>query len=353
MKILFISRSYPPVIGGIERQNYDLYRCLSKREDVLLIANTRGKSLLALFLPYAFIKALSVLHRVDIILLGDGVLAVLGYFLKFFARKPVVCIVHGLDVTFKNSLYQKLWPFFFKKINTFIAVSHETIRQGTKRGITMDKFSFIPNGVSVPAVIPRHGKKDLEKILGRPISQKVLLTVGRLVQRKGIEWFIGSVMANLADNVVYIIAGDGPQRSAIIDVIERNSLQGRIFCLGRITEGEKAILYSTADLFIQPNIKVKGDIEGFGLVVLEAASYGLPVIATDIEGLKDAIKNDKNGILVQEKNAVQYKARIEYLLMNDEHRRLFGAKAREYVTEHYAMGKIAARYRQIFENLLT
>ena len=179
-----------------------------------------------------------------------------------------------------------------------------------------------------------------------------MLTVGRLVNRKGIEWFIDSVMPSLQNNVIYIIAGDGPQRPEIVDVISRNNLQERVFCLGRITDGEKELLYSTTDLFIQPNIRVEGDIEGFGLVVLEAASYGLPVIASDLEGLKDAIIDAKNGFLVQEKNSAQYKDKIEHLLLNEEQRKQFGTQAREYVTQHYAWDKIAARYIQIFERLL-
>ena len=352
MKILFISRSYPPVIGGIEKQNYDLFQWLSKSEDVLLIANTKGKSLLLLFMPFAFIKALIILPRVDMVLLGDGVLAVLGYLLKFFTHKPVVCVVHGLDITFRNRLYQTLWPHFFKKMARIIAVGNETIRQGTRRGLPEEKFSFVPNGVAVPEQIPRHTINDLEKLLDRKIPEKVLLTVGRLVKRKGIEWFIDSVMPSLQNNVIYIIAGDGPQRPEIVDVISRNNLQERVFCLGRITDGEKELLYSTTDLFIQPNIRVEGDIEGFGLVVLEAASYGLPVIASDLEGLKDAIIDAKNGFLVQEKNSAQYKDKIEHLLLNEEQRKQFGTQAREYVTQHYAWEKIAARYIQIFERLL-
>jgi glycosyltransferase involved in cell wall biosynthesis len=211
----------------------------------------------------------------------------------------------------------------------------------------------VPNGVNVPDQIPVHSKNELEKLLGRKIAKEnVLLTLGRLVKRKGIDWFIDYVMPNLPDNIIYIIAGDGPQRKDIEDAVNRNNLQHRIFCLGRITDNEKETLYSTADIFIQPNITVEGDIEGFGLVVLEAASYGLPVIASDLQGLQDAINDGENGFLVPEKDSVLYKEKIIDLLINDAHREKFGIKSREYVNDHFSWEIIAARYLQILQEHL-
>ncbi len=353
MKILFISRAYPPVIGGIEKQNYDLYRWLSRNNEVVLIANTKGKAMLPFFVPFAFLKALFIIPQVEIIVLGDGVLSILGYFLKFFTSRPVVCIVHGLDITYSNRLYQNLWlKIFLKKIDRRIAVGNETIRQGVMRGIPATKFDFVPNGVEVPRSLPKYSRNDLEELIGRKLPGKVLLTVGRLIKRKGITWFIDSVMPLLPSDTFYIIAGDGPHREEIINAINANYLQDRVIYLGRITDEKKEILYCTADLFIQPNIRVEGDMEGFGLVVLEAASYGLPVIASDLEGLKDAIKDGKNGILVQENNTKLYIAKIEQMLQNEEQRKQFGIQAREYVANHFDSDKIAARYMKIFTELV-
>ena len=99
--------------------------------------------------------------------------------------------MHGLDITYPNRLYQALWvKIFLKKIDRLIAVGNETIRQGVRRGIPVAKFSFVPNGVAVPEQLPKYSKKDLEKLIGRNLPGKVLLTVGRLVKRKGLAWFI-------------------------------------------------------------------------------------------------------------------------------------------------------------------
>jgi phosphatidylinositol alpha-1,6-mannosyltransferase len=354
MKILFISRTYPPIIGGIEKQNYEISRWLSHTCQTTIIANTiEGKLILPFFTIYAFFKSLFSLPKYDIILLGDGVLSVMGYFLKFFSRKPIVSIVHGLDITYNNLIYQNLWiKIFIKKIDKLIGVGNETINQGVLRGIPASKFIFIPNGISVKENLPVYTKKDLENILGRSVQGSVLLTLGRMVKRNGISWFIESVIKDLDANTVYIIAGDGAEKQNIIETIERNRLQERILCLGRVTDEQKEILYCTADLFVQPNVRVDGDMEGFGLVVLEAASYGLPVIASDLEGLKDAIIDGKNGVLVQEKNKEMYTNKIKYFLEDQGTRKEFGARARKYVTNNYSWEKIAQSYYKVLRELV-
>ena len=118
-------------------------------------------------------------------------LGVVGSLLKLFYKKPVACIVHGLDLTYQNFFYQKLWVnIFIKHMDKLISVGNEVINQGVLRGIPRSKFVFVPNGVSVKKSNPDYSIQDLEKLVGRKISGGVLLTLGRLVKRKGVAWFI-------------------------------------------------------------------------------------------------------------------------------------------------------------------
>jgi phosphatidyl-myo-inositol dimannoside synthase len=352
MNILFISRAYPPTIGGIEKQNCEIAQALARISSLDLIVNRKGKRALPLFIPYALCKAVLIAGKYDVVLLGDGVLGVVGYFLKIFSRVPVACIVHGLDLTFKNRLYQRLWiGLFVPGLDKLIAVGNETIRQGVLRGIPAKKFAFIPNGVSVPDPLPVYSRKDLESFIGRDIPGGVLLTLGRLVKRKGVGWFIAEVVRRLDDNIVYLIAGEGGERSAIEAAIRFNGLQHRVFCLGNVTEHEKSLFFSTADIFVQPNITVADDMEGFGLVVLEAASYGMTVIAANLEGLKDAIENGQSGFLVDEADADGYLAMIRSLLANPGHLRDFGMQARNYVARNNAWPRIAREYLEVLAGL--
>ena len=352
MNILFISRAYPPVIGGIEKQNLEIANSLSELCNITVIANTRGKWFLPIFLPYATTRALLAAYRYDAILLGDGVLGATGYLLKVQARKPVVCIVHGLDLTYKNVIYQRLWvKFFIKRMDKLIAVGNETIKQGTRRGIPESKFVFIPNGVTPPARHKKYTLKDLEFLIGKEPRGHILLTLGRLVRRKGICWFISNVVGTLDREITYIIAGDGAEKSNILSAIKHSHLEDRVFYIGQVSDNEKQLLLSTADIFIQPNIKVADDMEGFGLVVLEAAASGCVVIASRLEGLTDSITHGKNGFLVRSGCADEFKLKIESVLDNPQERTCISEQARKYVVCNYAWPAIARRYHELLADL--
>lgn len=354
MKILFISRAYPPIVGGIENQNYELYNWLSKIADVKLIANRRGKKILPLFIPYALLRALFLFRKYDALLLGDGVLSIIGWKVKIFYKKPVICVVHGLDLTYKMKLYQKLWVGnFIKKMDKLIAVGNETIKVGVEKGIGPEKFSFIPNGVDTEKNLGNWSRKDLEKVIGENIEdKKILFTSGRLAKRKGVSWFVENVMPKLNSDIIYIVAGEGPDKENIKKAIEKNNMQARIKMLGYVPDEARNILFNTCDLFIQPNIKVDGDMEGFGISVIEAAACRLPVVASALEGLKDAIKDEQNGFLVEPYNMDGYVNKINELLANNDFRKEFGEKARQFVINNYSWEKIAKIYLEEIKNTL-
>ena len=354
MNILFISRAYPPVIGGIEQQNFDIARALSRISNVSILANTRGKLFLPLFLPYVTLRALLSARKYDVVLLGDGVLGITGYVLQLFTGKPVACIIHGLDLTYKNTIYQKLWVNkFIKRIDKLIAVGHETIHQGVLRGIPESKFVFIPNGVTPVATDEKYTHNELEALIEKKVNGPILLTLGRLVKRKGITWFIDNVINKMDKNFIYIVAGAGKEESNILSAIQNNNLQDRVFFIGEVSDREKQLLFSTADLFIQPNIKVPGDMEGFGLVVLEAAACGCVVIASRLEGLTDSIRHGQNGYLVTPGNAEEYKEIIEAVLDNPQESDAFGQQARLYTESNYAWSLIATKYLDVLASLST
>lgn len=363
IKILFISRAYPPTVGGIETQNYELSVWLSKIAEVKTVANRRGRKFLPIFAPYALLRALFSLHSYDVVLLGDGNLAIVGWFIKIFSNKPVICVVHGLDINYGSAslgvwyekalifFHQKLWvSFFIKKLDKFIAVGNETVRVAVEKGIAPEKIVFIPNGVDAEKNIGNYAREDLEKIIGEKLENKnVILTSGRLVKRKGVAWFIENVMPKLGENIIYAVAGDGPDRENIKRAVEKNNLRNRVKIFGYVTDEVRNILFNTCDIFIQPNIKVPGDAEGFGISVIEAASCKLPVIASRLEGLQDAIKDGQNGFLIEPYNIDGYVKKINELLTDDNFRKEFGEKARKFVIENYSWDKIAKRYLEEIE----
>lgn len=350
-RVLFISRAYPPTLGGIEKQNKSIHDELSRIDDVTLVANTRGKKFLPLFFPYALLRSLAHLRRVDVILLGDGALAPLGWLLSLISGKPVVSIIHGLDVTFTNRLYQAVFVrFALKRMDKLIAVGNETIRQAVVRGVPRERCVYVPNGVD-PAIKTAGRQRALDQ-LQLNANDIHLLTLGRLVRRKGVAWFVNHVMPTLPENIVYLVAGDGPDRRAIEHAIQAQRLEGTVRLLGSVSEEDKLLLYSVADIFVQPNIPVEGDMEGFGLVVLEAGMYGLPVIASRLEGLKDAIHEGSNGQLVTPLDQAEYREKILRLANDAEYRATSGERAKAYVAQYLGWHKIARQYHDEISMLL-
>lgn len=352
MKILFISRAYPPVIGGIENQNYALSVWLNTVATADTIANHSGKKALPFFLPYATMRALFRMPEYDVLLLGDGVLAILGAVIKFFyPKKTVVSIVHGLDLTFKSNFYQKYWVRgFMKSLDGLIAVSEETKKVAIEKNIPANKVAVIHNGVETEAFTNDFSRKDLEKVLQMNFDETfVLLTAGRLAKRKGGEWFIRNVLPILPKNTLYVLAGDGPERENIERAVNEMKLENQVRLLGRVSDDVRAILLSTVDIFVQPNIYVPGDMEGFGIAVIEATSAGRPVVASNLEGLKDAIIDNENGILVTSGDKDSFKNAIEKLLSDRESRVALGQKAKKYTEEHYHWKSIAVRYKDTLQ----
>lgn len=346
MRILFISHAYPPTVGGVENQNFELSTWLGEIAEVKTIANGRGKKFLPFWMPYALVKSLFLMPKYDVILLGNALLAHMGWILKIIYRKPVVVVVHGLDLTFQNWCYQKFWVnFFIPKMDKLVCVGNETVRVAKEKGIVEDKLIFIPNGVNTDKFQSEHNWSEIEKIFGRKLVQeKVLMTSGRLARRKGVAWFVRNVMPKLSENVLYIVAGDGADRENIEQAITENNLSERVKMIGYMGDPVRDMLFHTCDLFIQPNIKVAGDMEGFGLSVIEAAFCGIPVIASRLEGLQDAIKDGQDGFLIEPEDAQGYVTKINELLSDDTARKAFGQQARQFVIDNFGWEKIAQKY---------
>src|SRR5699024_6222186 len=147
-------------------------------------------------------------------------------------------------------------------------------------------------------------------------NKKIILTVGRQVKRKGHEWFIEHVMDNVKNDIVFVIAGDGPERANIEAAREKSAKKENIVIAGKIPEKLLNACYSAADLFVMPKIPVRGDMEGFGIVILEANRAGVPVISADLEGMRDVIKQGVNGYRVPHSNSREFAGKIDDVLLN-------------------------------------
>jgi phosphatidylinositol alpha-1,6-mannosyltransferase len=345
--ILFISRNYPPRIGGLETYSYNLIDSFAEYYTVEKIVLGRSRKHLFWFMPYAFLKAawLVGLRGLARIHLCDGLLSTVGIFLKSLPSTRVSVTIHGLDIAFKNTFYQGIIPRCVARLDQVICVSRHTQKECVDRGIPAHKICVVPNGIN-PADFQvsetrQACRGDLAKALGIPLEEKtLLLTVGRLVPRKGVGWFVQEVMPCLDSSYLYLVVGDGPDFGRIASLVGQCGLEGRVFLQGRVSEEIRNKILHASDLFIMPNVVVDGDVEGFGIAALEAGCFGLPVIASNVQGLKDAVLPGKTGFLLEAGNAEEFVKSIHEADLDRE-------AIRSWVTENYDWRRICQRYGDV------
>ena len=368
MKILFISRAYPPVMGGIEMQNFGIGEALSRITDVKIIANKKGKKALPIFIPWLILRGFFLLPEFDVILFGDGVLSPIGVFWKiFFPKKKFVSIIHGLDITFayKKSILGKIYRAInipcHKKLDKLIMVGNETIIQAVEIGISKEKCVFIPNGLDMNEICESCERNDLVRVLNVDLTEKkVIFRGGRFTKHKGVEWFIRNVMPKLSEKYILVAAGGAIASKTAGDendlvncqkAVEDLGLEKRVKFLVNIPRPQMKILFNTVDVYISPNIKVAGSMEGFGITAIEAGACGRVVLASNLEGLKDAIKEGENGFLLESENTAAWVKKINEVLSDDVFRKTFGEKAKKFVRDNYSWKIISQKYLEEINKL--
>lgn len=357
-KVLFITRKFPPAVGGMEKYAFELSEALASKADIKLIKWGGSAKMLPLVLPYFLVLSCwkLVTGKFDIIHLQDGLLAPMGVVLKTIFRKPLTVVIHGLDVTYQNSFYQAVVKWSLKRADKIICISEAAQSEVLKRGISLDKTIVIPLGTKDDIYDKNKTKarKYLNDKLNIRSSDKIILSVGRLVERKGVHWFVSNVMPQLvkADpSILFLVSGEGDSRGLVEQAIRRAKLEDRVRLLGRTSQTVRRNLYNGADIFAMPNLPVKGDIEGFGLVLLEASLCELPVVAAGIEGIKDAITDGKNGVLVPTKDAKAIQKAIEKFTTDKPYAAKFGKASRSFTLKNYSWPLIADKFMTVYDEL--
>lgn len=377
MRILYISHSFPPRnrplanIGGMQRVATDLYNalleCNARVEPVILRTSWRWTHVrTGLFLGSSLFRIAAAAKRgkMDAVLFSSMVTASLTPLLQRTLRKHGVAsgaIVHGRDATLLSPPYQFLVPRIFAALDAVFPVSRATGAACLERGLAQEKLHVVRNGVSPDRFAADWSRATARTMLferfGPPEgaagnnSERVLLlcSAGRQVKRKGFAWFVEQVLPRLPEDVHYWLAGEGPEAERILRTAERSGVAHRVRLLGRLSHEELEGMYRAADLFIMPNVPVPGDMEGFGVVMLEAGLCGLPTVAADIEGIADVIEDGKNGRLVRSGDAEGFSEAILAYRREPEMLEKAGRRTVSHVLEHFGWNAAAEKYLRVLE----
>lgn len=312
---LFVTRKYPPSVGGMQTLAAGVWRAMSSASpDALLLAHGGSNRGLPRWLPLAIVRTASLLARrkVDLVLCGDAAMyAVLVPVLRAF-RVRHAAMVMGLDLTYGNPVYRAVVHPLLRRAPRVIAISEATAAAARDLGIPADRVTVVRLGVQTPSEMPDRptARRQVAAMIGVGDDAVVLLTLGRLVRRKGARWFVEEVLPRLPPEVVYVLAGDGDEREPVRQAADRAGVSDRVRLLGQVDDAGREMLMRGADLFVQPNIRVPGDMEGFGLVTVEAAMRGTPVVAAALEGILDAVVPGQTGVLLPPEDADAWIARL-------------------------------------------
>ena len=231
-----------------------------------------------------------------------------------------------------------------KKTDRFIAVSTEMLDALREAGIAPEKLALISNGIELTAASNTNPCVLKQELSGDP-ERSVVLFVGRLVKEKGLDRLLrvwGLLPGH--ETMLLLVVGDGPLREDLESQTRNLRLLPSVRFVGHQVDVSK--FYSIADLFVLPS-----KTEGMSNSLLEAMAAGLPVMASNVGGNKDVIKDQQSGFLVDWEDTTLCAEKLLTLLSDTELRQRIGSAAKREISA-FAMVNVAERYHDLYETVL-
>lgn len=304
-----------------------------------------GRSALSLKLLYLQIPFLN--KKFDVIHCHFGFNGSVGVLLKKIGvSNKVITTFHGFDLSsFIKDNGEDGYKDLFINGDLFLPISdywrQTLIRMNCddskiivhRVGIDLNKFNFFERKY-------QHG--DVIK----------LLTIGRLVEKKGHEYVLKALkkVVNKRNNILYTIAGSGPLRTKLESLVDDLDLMEYVKFVGNVTQDQAVELYHQSHFFILPSVIAdNGDQEGIPVVLMEAQASGLPVISTYHSGIPEGVANGQSGFLVPERDVDALTSKIEYLIEHPDLWPILGKAGRGFIEEKFNINKLNKRLIEIFQ----
>jgi phosphatidyl-myo-inositol dimannoside synthase len=369
MKVIYISHLHPSKhdalsnLGGTQTVSLQILQALEQHPEVtvhpiLLESSARWivpRTLIYLFRLYRTLPEVIETEEGDLVFFISMVTASMAFFLRHKIKTPKVTLNHGHDVIWQFWPYQKLVPKVFENLDGVVSVSEATRQASLARGLKPTQGTVLPNGILIDPLRPYSkcaARAQIEQAFGLELGNKfLLLSVGRLVKRKGHGWFIAEVLPCVQSEVVYLLIGEGSEAETLQQLQQQSPHGARIVLAGKVPGPLLQHAYDAADLFVMPNIPVQGDMEGFGVVLLEANEARTPAIASALEGIQDVIDEGVNGYTVEPLKPQQFASAIDAALQNDLE--TLSESSYQHVLKHYQWRSIGNRYVQFFHQVIS
>jgi len=248
----------------------------------------------------------------DLVVCGHINLLPISWVIARLLQVPLVLIIHGIDAW--QPTPSRLVNLLAPRVDRLVAVSQTTVdrfQQWSK--IKPGKSFVLPNCVDLGGFTPGPKNEALLQRYGLK-SKKIIMTLGRMAgadRYKGFDEVLDAMPQLLQEfpDLVYLLAGDGPDRERLVKKAEDLGIADNTVFTGMVAEEEKVDHYRLADAYVMPS---RG--EGFGIVLLEAMSCGVPVLASTLDGSREALRNGELGTLVDPTDMDEVISGIKHVL---------------------------------------
>lgn len=365
MRVGIVTDAFPPEVGGIQtfaEQYVSHLAAANEVNHVEVLAFVPGEdeqqddtsihrvprkstpAKIATGIRWAHRHKFDVLHALT--LYPSGLIAAL--YNRLDAKIHTFATVYGLDAISlaDHPILGPVHRFVFDALDEVLFFSDST------RDKTHDTYDaeFASRRIYPGApVFPKDVGPDPLADRDLPDSSFVVLTVARLVKRKAIDDLVAAVAD--CDDVALFVVGNGPERDALEAQVPEHAAD-RICFLGEIDHDRLPHVYRRADVFCMPSVYLRdeGDVEGLGLVFLEAQQFGLPVIGTRSGGVPEALANGETGFLVDERSPDEIAECIVKLRDDEDLYRELSSNARTFVTEQFAWDDCVKNHLEAYQS---
>lgn len=344
MKILLLAENWEPRIGGIERYLKGMAGALESQGVQVEVVSPRMKRFFWPLVKPSWLPLFIFLWRkakrgdFRVLIAGKALFeGLVGYYLKRHLGIPYVVCTYAMEIetwSATRSESRKLRRVL-QNADRVLYINEVTKKKLLELGVAEKQLLKVKPGIH-PVKSRRSG------ITGQASPSRYILSVGRLVARKGFDTLIDA-FAKLDQtkfgDVELWIAGDGPERETLTRLAKENFVEGSVKFLGAVSDEELAKLYAGAEVFALTPKEIGGDLEGFGIVYLEAASYGVPAIGTRTGGVPEAVIHNETGLLATPNDSQSVAIVLMQLLANQELRDRLGKQAQMRVQEEFSWHK--------------
>lgn len=291
---------------------------------------------------------------VQLATIGEGSL---GLWLRRWFKLPFVVYAHGNEILSALREDAQGARLALRQADRVLAVSRFTANLVRQTGVASQRIEIVHPGCEVDRFRPLHPRTDLrQRLLGTRYGDRVIVTVGNLVERKGYDMVIRALprLRKTIPEVTYLIVGDGPHRAQLQTLALAMGVQDRVSFAGQVPADDLPDIYALSDVFVMASRErlEMCDVEGFGLVFLEANACAKPVVGGRSGGIPDAVVDGVTGLLVDPHDPEDIANALSQLLTDRDLAIRLGQQGRSRVVKDFTWARVSERVQRILASIV-